>query len=59
VQYETLDKEEILKVIKGEKLPGRIMSSPNAPIKMPTTQLPVPVAPNGEDSKPPGSSPVA
>ena len=59
VQYETLDKEEILKVIKGEKLPGRIMSSPNAPIKMPTSQLPVPVAPNGEDSKPPGSSTVA
>lgn len=35
VQYETLDKEEILKVIKGEKLPGRIESMPDAPIKIP------------------------
>ncbi|KAH7083162.1 P-loop containing nucleoside triphosphate hydrolase protein, partial [Paraphoma chrysanthemicola] len=35
VQYETLDKEEILKVIKGEKLPDRLMAMPDAPIKIP------------------------
>jgi ATP-dependent metalloprotease len=35
VQYETLDKEEILKVLKGEKLPNRIEAMPDAPIKIP------------------------
>ncbi|KAF1911145.1 P-loop containing nucleoside triphosphate hydrolase protein [Ampelomyces quisqualis] len=39
VQYETLNKEEILKVIKGEKLPDRIMSMPDAPIKIPDNPL--------------------
>lgn len=39
VQYETLDKEEILKVIKGEKLPNRIESMPDAPIKIPDSPL--------------------
>ncbi|KAH6633094.1 P-loop containing nucleoside triphosphate hydrolase protein [Boeremia exigua] len=61
VQYETLDKAEILKVIKGESLPGRIKSSPDAPIKMPTRALPSPVAPPvpGTGSGPPGPSVVA
>jgi ATP-dependent metalloprotease len=39
VQYETLDKEEILKVIKGEKLPNRIEAMPDAPIKIPDSPL--------------------
>lgn len=39
VQYETLDKEEILKVIKGEKLPGRLEAMPDAPIKIPDAPL--------------------
>jgi ATP-dependent metalloprotease len=39
VQYETLDKEEILKVIKGEKLAGRIEAMPDAPIKIPASPL--------------------
>jgi ATP-dependent metalloprotease len=39
VQYETLDKEEIWKVIRGEKLPDRIMSMPDAPIKIPDSPL--------------------
>lgn len=40
VQYETLDKEEILKVIKGEKLPDRLMASPDAQIKIPEHPAP-------------------
>ncbi|KAF3006496.1 hypothetical protein E8E13_004538 [Curvularia kusanoi] len=63
VQYETLDKQEILKVIKGESLPNRIKSSPDAPIKLPTSRLPSPVAPpvpgTGGESGPPGPSVVA
>ncbi|KAF1977612.1 cell division protease ftsH [Bimuria novae-zelandiae CBS 107.79] len=45
VQYETLDKEEILKVIKGEKLPDRLMSMPDAKIKLPEFSLPPSVQP--------------
>ena len=63
VQYETLDKEEILKVIKGEKLSDRLMSSPDAEIKIPDSPLPhVPIAPpapgNGGGPDPPGGSGV-
>ncbi|OAL52371.1 ATP-dependent metallopeptidase Hfl [Pyrenochaeta sp. DS3sAY3a] len=35
VQYETLDKEEMFKIMKGEDLPGRIKAMPNSPIKIP------------------------
>jgi ATP-dependent metalloprotease len=45
VQYETLDKEEIWKVIKGEKLPNRIMSMPDAPIKIPDSPLEATIPP--------------
>ncbi|KAH6608065.1 hypothetical protein Trco_004378 [Trichoderma cornu-damae] len=34
VQYETLDKEEVEKVIRGEKLPGRTMA-PKGPLTLP------------------------
>lgn len=56
VQYETLDKAEILKVIKGEKLPDRLMSMPDSPIKIPESPLSVtPVVPrNGDSSSGPG-----
>ncbi|KAL5403447.1 hypothetical protein PMIN06_009765 [Paraphaeosphaeria minitans] len=40
VQYETLDKEEIVKVIKGEDLPGRLKAMPDTPIKLPELTLP-------------------
>jgi ATP-dependent metalloprotease len=40
VQYETLDKEEIMKVIKGEKLPDRLMAAPDAQIKIPEVEPP-------------------
>lgn len=57
VQYETLDKEEIVKVIKGEDLPGRLKSMPNQPIKIPDAGKTVPAilpAPRGGDE---GSGP--
>ncbi|KAL6707698.1 i-AAA protease yme1 [Coniothyrium glycines] len=59
VQYETLDKDEILKVIKGEDLPGRLKSMPNSPIKIPEPKIPtiLPAPRGGGDgsgSGPPG-----
>ncbi|KNG44761.1 cell division protease ftsh [Stemphylium lycopersici] len=61
VQYETLDKEEILKVIKGEDLPGRLKSMPDSPIKIPGNPLPTAILPpprggngGGDGSGPPG-----
>lgn len=58
VQYETLDKEEILKVIKGEKLPDRLMTMPDTPIKLPDKHIKATVIPStrsdGGDSNPPG-----
>lgn len=63
VQYETLDKDEILKVIKGEKLPDRLMASPDAQIKIPdnpTAHIPIiPRTPGSNGSSdPPGGSGV-
>jgi ATP-dependent metalloprotease len=62
VQYETLDKEEILKVIRGEDLPGRLKAMPNAPIKIPENPLSTAILPpprgngggDGSGSGPPG-----
>lgn len=45
VQYETLDKDEIVKVIKGEKLPDRLMAMPDTSIKLPGIPLPPAVSP--------------
>jgi ATP-dependent metalloprotease len=42
VEYETLDKAEMEKVIRGEPLPNKIKSSPDAPIKLPSVPLPPP-----------------
>lgn len=58
VQYETLSKEEIMKVIKGEKLEGRMIAS-NDDIKIPINPTPhVPIAApptpgTGSDPEPP------
>lgn len=38
VEYETLDKEEIEKVVRGEKLTGKIKVPFNAPIKVPDSK---------------------
>ncbi|KAJ5062568.1 P-loop containing nucleoside triphosphate hydrolase protein [Bipolaris maydis] len=59
VQYETLDKQEILKVIKGEDLPGRLKAMPDSPIKIPDNPLPAAILPpprgnGGNGSGPPG-----
>lgn len=54
VQYETLDKDEILKVIKGEKLPDRLMSMPDAPIKIPDNPLNVSPPVPGDSEGPSG-----
>jgi len=48
VQYETLDKKEIMKVIKGEDLPGRLKALPDAPIKIPDNPLPTAIRPRGD-----------
>jgi ATP-dependent metalloprotease len=58
VQYETLDKKEIMKVIKGEDLPGRLKALPDAPIKIPDNPLPKAIRPpprsdGGDDPSPP------
>ena len=39
VEYEVLDREEMQKILKGEKLP-KLTSSPNAPIKLPELKIP-------------------
>jgi ATP-dependent metalloprotease len=63
VQYETLDKEEIVKVIKGESLPDRLMAAPDAQIKIPdpssASPPPVPVVvPGNSNPDPPSGSGV-
>lgn len=40
VEYETLDKGEIEKVVRGEKLPDKIKSLPGIAIKLPEVLLP-------------------
>jgi ATP-dependent metalloprotease len=35
VEYETLDKEEMEKVVRGELLVGKIKADPNAMVKLP------------------------
>lgn len=40
VEYETLNKEEIEKVLRGEKLPEKLTSLPSVPLKIPETLLP-------------------
>jgi ATP-dependent metalloprotease len=54
VQYETLDKDEIMKVIKGEKLADRLMAMPDTPIKIPEIPRSIvpPVGTDGEGNPP-------
>ncbi|PSN73766.1 intermembrane space AAA protease-like protein IAP-1 [Corynespora cassiicola Philippines] len=59
VQYETLDKDEITKVIKGEKLKDRLMAMPDVPIHVPDVPVPPKVTPpvsGSNDSGPPSGS---
>ncbi|KAF2258168.1 cell division protease ftsH [Lojkania enalia] len=57
VQYETLDKEEILKIVNGEKLSDRLMTMPDTPIKLPgipASIVPGPSASSGSSDPPAG-----
>jgi len=45
LEYETLTKEEMEKVLRGEKLEGKIKPLKNAPIKLPEVLMPVPPPP--------------
>jgi len=58
VQYETLDKEEIMKVIKGENLPDRMMSMADTPIKLPEAPVPHTVHPPVRGNDGDGSLPA-
>lgn len=42
IEYETLTKEEMEKILRGEKLEGKIKALKNAPIKLPDVLMPVP-----------------
>ena len=43
VEYETLGKEEMEKVVRGEKLPDKIKADPDTPLKIPEAVLPNPL----------------
>ena len=63
VEYETLSKEEVEKVIRGEPLTGRL-AVPKGPMKVPISSLFPPApgtdpTPGGEGSEPPTAPPPA
>lgn len=47
VEYETLDKDEMEKIVKGEKLKDKIKASLDTPIKVPDIRLPIGASPGG------------
>jgi ATP-dependent metalloprotease len=59
VEYETLDREEMEKVVRGEKLPNKLKIDVDVPVKMPEAK-PTPIAdtpvgiPSSNASKPDG-----
>lgn len=56
LEYETLDKEEIEKVVKGEKLTDKIKLDPDTPIKAPEAlppSMPTPIGGSGPGTPPP------
>ncbi|KAF1350778.1 intermembrane space AAA protease IAP-1 [Delphinella strobiligena] len=61
VEYETLNKEEMETVVRGEKLLNKIKASTNVPVKVPELPLPPQVGlppPFGGASGSPGSGPA-
>ncbi|KAI9846004.1 MAG: hypothetical protein M1837_004410 [Sclerophora amabilis] len=54
VEYETLSKDEIEKVVKGEKLPNKLSSIPNVPLKLPESLLPAGIGGGDATSGGPG-----
>lgn len=60
VLYETLDREEVEKVIKGEKLEGRMEVSQDTPVTVPVPERPPPIfppRPSGPSPTPPPPAP--
>ncbi|OCL13813.1 cell division protease ftsH [Glonium stellatum] len=55
VEYESLGKEEMEKVVKGEKLPDRLRAMPGVPIKLPEMVLPGAIQPPGGEEGDPGA----
>ncbi|KAF1809687.1 ATP-dependent metallopeptidase Hfl [Eremomyces bilateralis CBS 781.70] len=64
VEYEYLDKDEMEKVVRGEKLPGKMKMGENAPIKLPDIVVPgfggpkPPQPVGGDGGAPPPPPPV-
>jgi len=66
VEYETLDKREVERVIRGEKLTGRMPASPNGTMSVPVPDKPAVAPPplptgrptTGETTEPPPSVPA-
>jgi len=66
VEYETLDKDEAFKVIKGEKLEGKLIM-PSGPLKVPEVGTPIsggdlpsiPPIPGSQPEKPADKGPPA
>jgi ATP-dependent metalloprotease len=56
VEYESLNKDEMEKVVKGEKLPDRPSSIPTMPLKLPDALLPPGVGGEGVAGAKPGST---
>lgn len=56
VEYESLGKEEMEKVVRGEKLPDRLSAAPSIPIKLPDVVLPSSIGgtPGEEEGDDPG-----
>lgn len=60
VQYESLTKDEMEKIVKGEKLPDRLTALPSVPIKVPDMPTPRNITPSpapGEDEDPGAGAP--
>ena len=51
VDYETLNKDEMEKVVRGEKLTGKILAMPNMSITLPETLLPTGLAGKGGEAE--------
>jgi len=55
VEYETLDKDEMEAVVRGEKLPQRrVKADPDVPVKLPESLVLPPVGGAGPGGSPPG-----
>ncbi|KAI9770464.1 MAG: hypothetical protein M1840_003350 [Geoglossum simile] len=56
VEYESLNKDEMERVVKGEKLPDRLSSIPTVPLKLPESLFPPGIGSEGVTGTEPGSA---